>query len=50
MQFVEAHGCRIPQIGLGTMTLKEDVCVQAVSAATTAAIVSASSAGFVAGG
>jgi diketogulonate reductase-like aldo/keto reductase len=33
MQFVEAHGCRIPQIGLGTMTLKEDVCVQAVKTA-----------------
>jgi len=33
MQFVEAHGARIPQIGLGTMTLKEDVCVQAVKAA-----------------
>jgi len=31
--FVEAHGARIPQIGLGTMTLKEDVCVQAVKAA-----------------
>jgi diketogulonate reductase-like aldo/keto reductase len=30
---VEAHGCRIPQIGLGTMTLKGDVCVQAVKAA-----------------
>jgi 2,5-diketo-D-gluconate reductase B len=30
MQVVEAHGARIPQIGLGTMTLKEDVCVQAV--------------------
>ena len=30
MQFVEAHGARIPQIGLGTMTLKEDICVQAV--------------------
>lgn len=28
--FVEAHGCRIPTIGLGTMTLKDDVCVQAV--------------------
>ena len=27
---VEAHGCRIPQIGLGTMTLKGDVCVNAV--------------------
>ncbi len=30
MQFVEAHGARIPTIGLGTMTLKEDICVQAV--------------------
>lgn len=30
---VEAHGCRIPQIGFGTMTLKEDVCVQAVKTA-----------------
>src|SRR5689334_2463822 len=30
MQVVEAHGARIPQIGLGTMTLKEDICVQAV--------------------
>jgi diketogulonate reductase-like aldo/keto reductase len=30
MQIIEAHGARIPQIGLGTMTLKEDVCVQAV--------------------
>ena len=33
MQVVEAHGARIPQIGLGTMTLKEDVCVQAVRTA-----------------
>lgn len=33
MQFVEAHGARIPAIGLGTMTLKEDVCVQAVKTA-----------------
>ena len=33
MQFVEAHGARIPQIGLGTMTLKGDVCVQAVKPA-----------------
>jgi diketogulonate reductase-like aldo/keto reductase len=33
MQFVDAHGCRIPQIGLGTMTLKGDVCVQAVKTA-----------------
>jgi len=31
--FVEAHGARIPQIGLGTMTLKGDICVQAVKAA-----------------
>jgi len=30
---IEAHGARIPQIGFGTMTLKEDVCVQAVKAA-----------------
>jgi 2,5-diketo-D-gluconate reductase B len=30
---VEAHGARIPQIGLGTMTLKGDVCVQAVKTA-----------------
>jgi diketogulonate reductase-like aldo/keto reductase len=30
---VEANGARIPQIGLGTMTLKGDVCVQAVKAA-----------------
>jgi diketogulonate reductase-like aldo/keto reductase len=27
---IEAHGARIPQIGLGTMTLKDAVCVQAV--------------------
>ena len=33
MQFVEAHGARIPQIGLGTMTLKEETCVQAVKTA-----------------
>jgi 2,5-diketo-D-gluconate reductase B len=33
MQFVEAHGARIPQIGLGTMTLKEEVCVEAVKTA-----------------
>ncbi len=30
---VEAHGARIPQIGFGTMTLKGDVCVQAVKTA-----------------
>jgi 2,5-diketo-D-gluconate reductase B len=33
MQFIEAHGARIPQIGLGTMTLKEAVCVAAVKTA-----------------
>ena len=33
MQVIEAHGARIPQIGLGTMTLKDDVCVQAVKTA-----------------
>jgi 2,5-diketo-D-gluconate reductase B len=33
MEFVEAHGARIPQIGLGTMTLKGEVCVQAVKTA-----------------
>ena len=30
---IEAHGAKIPQIGLGTMTLKDDVCVEAVKAA-----------------
>lgn len=29
----EAKGTKIPSIGLGTMTLKDDVCVEAVSAA-----------------
>ena len=33
MQVVEANGVRIPTIGLGTMTLKGDVCVQAVKTA-----------------
>jgi diketogulonate reductase-like aldo/keto reductase len=33
MHILEAHGARIPQIGLGTMTLKGDVCVQAVKTA-----------------
>jgi 2,5-diketo-D-gluconate reductase B len=33
MQIVEAHGARIPQIGFGTMTLKGDICVQAVKSA-----------------
>jgi len=33
MPVVEAHGARIPTMGLGTMTLKEDICVNTVSAA-----------------
>jgi diketogulonate reductase-like aldo/keto reductase len=33
MHVVEAHGARIPTIGLGTMTLKDEVCVQAVKTA-----------------
>ncbi len=33
MPVVEVHGARIPAIGLGTMTLKEGICVNAVSAA-----------------
>jgi 2,5-diketo-D-gluconate reductase B len=33
MQVVEAHGAKIPQVGLGTMTLKDDVCVQACKTA-----------------
>jgi len=33
MQFVEAKGARIPAIGFGTMTLKEALCVDMVSAA-----------------
>ena len=33
MHVIEAHGARIPFIGLGTMTLKEDACVQAVKTA-----------------
>ena len=33
MQIIEAHGARIPQVGFGTMTLKGDVCVQAVKSA-----------------
>jgi diketogulonate reductase-like aldo/keto reductase len=33
MHVVEAHGARIPTIGLGTMTLKDDVCIQAVKTA-----------------
>jgi 2,5-diketo-D-gluconate reductase B len=30
---IESHGARIPFLGFGTMTLKEDVCVQLVEAA-----------------
>lgn len=33
MHVVEAHGARIPTIGLGTMTLKDETCVQAVKIA-----------------
>ena len=33
MQFVEANGARIPALGMGTMTLKGDICVNAVSTA-----------------
>ncbi len=33
MQFVEANGARIPAVGMGTMTLKGETCVDAVSAA-----------------
>ena len=33
MNVIEANGARIPGIGLGTMTLKDDVCVEAVKTA-----------------
>ena len=33
MQVIESHGARIPVIGFGTMTLKEDLCVELVEAA-----------------
>jgi diketogulonate reductase-like aldo/keto reductase len=33
MQVIEAHGARIPVVGLGTMTLKDEVCVELVAAA-----------------
>jgi 2,5-diketo-D-gluconate reductase B len=33
MQFIEANGARIPAIGLGVMTLKDETCVRAVDAA-----------------
>jgi 2,5-diketo-D-gluconate reductase B len=33
VDFVDANGARIPTLGMGTMTLKGDACVSAVSAA-----------------
>jgi len=33
MDIIESHGARIPTLGFGTMTLKEDLCVQMVEAA-----------------
>src|SRR5207253_4551463 len=33
MHLIEAHGARIPAIGLGTMTLKQGACVAIVAAA-----------------
>jgi 2,5-diketo-D-gluconate reductase B len=33
MDVIESHGARIPPIGFGTMTLKEDLCVELVEAA-----------------
>jgi diketogulonate reductase-like aldo/keto reductase len=33
MQVIEAHGAHIPVVGLGTMTLKDEVCVELVAAA-----------------
>src|SRR5262245_22755325 len=33
MQTITANGARIPAIGLGVMTLKEDVCIKAVDTA-----------------
>ncbi len=33
MDIIEAHGARIPVLGFGTMTLKEDLCVELVEAA-----------------
>ena len=33
MNVVEANGAKIPAIGLGTMTLKDAVCVEAVKSA-----------------
>jgi 2,5-diketo-D-gluconate reductase B len=33
MQVVESHGAKLPALGFGTMTLKQDLCVDVVSAA-----------------
>src|SRR6202521_1071302 len=33
MEVIESHGARIPVIGFGTMTLKDDLCVELVEAA-----------------
>src|SRR5262249_2796166 len=33
MNVVEANGARIPAIGLGTMTLKDEICIDAIKAA-----------------
>jgi diketogulonate reductase-like aldo/keto reductase len=33
MDVIEAHGARIPVLGFGTMTLKDDLCVELVEAA-----------------
>jgi len=33
MDMIESHGARVPVLGFGTMTLKEDLCVQLVEAA-----------------
>ena len=33
MHYIDANGARIPAIGLGTMTLKDAVCIEAVSTA-----------------
>jgi 2,5-diketo-D-gluconate reductase B len=33
MDVIEGHGARIPALGFGTMTLKEDLCVELVEAA-----------------
>jgi diketogulonate reductase-like aldo/keto reductase len=32
MEVIESHGAHIPILGFGTMTLKEDLCVQMVEA------------------